>query len=810
MLVTRILIASLLLNGGLSAQTPPIPGLPGSPRGGNAAESTSDEGGTPAPLNLAQNLSKPDPEAAFPGEMNFRNLDGFGMAALYQSVTGKRVIVSSTAKDVQFSFVQSAGLKNREVATLIQEYLLMEGFQLNPSLRDPNIVSLLGVNQPGGPASTVRPVRVIDDPALLALETGVVTYVMTFQYLKPEEAQRAFTQVYGQFRPGGTVAEVSNASSLIITEKAELIQSLVRLKEKIDVPSAKVDVAWVGVKYADVQELTEQLNEMFNAQSSQNNSARVQRQGRGNGGATPNTPQIPGLPNKAAGSAGGAASGGGEESPPIITADTRTNRIFLMGRPVDLVFIKELIAAWDIPSDRKNFLNRKLNYLPVHEFVSIVETAISQTLSTASSTNGGGAAGGAGRSSSQANNNQLGNNNNGANAGGGAGGAGGVGGGSGFGSSSLPGSNRPTEPQSILIGRTLVISDNVANSIVVQGPRHHIEIVERLLDELDVRSEQVAIEAVFARYGVTDNLSFGINLAQLLEGNGIGAQTLTGAGFISPDSISSFANLVGGTATSAALQTGLNTQVIAGDFGVFVQALESYTNFKSFARPTVFTTNNKEARISSGRQVAITTESSSVNFSNVTTDFRDVGLELLVRPLVNSGDEVTLEISIIRETVAANSSVTGEDIPDFLSDQLSTTVTVPNGAAVLLGGLIEDDQSSADSGVPLLKHIPGRAELVIMIRPTIIDGQVQLERYQGTFDRGSNISRDTREHFSAPAYVPTRNHSAKKLFNTDKKFAAPQKVAPKKTPTPTAMSPLQKGILDKKKRLAAKKAQEKR
>ena len=805
----KSLLLSLALTGCAFAQNPPIPGLPGIPGQGPPP---SEIEGDPVPQNLTQALRPPDPNAIYPSGLEFPNVDGYGMASLYQSATGKRVLVSSAAKDAQFSFIQPGGLTNREVAELVEKFLLMEGFQLNTDQRNPNIVSFVAAQQPGGPASTVEPIKVLTDPAQLALEDGVVAYVMKFQYLKPEEAQRAFTQIYGQFRPGGTIAEVRNASSLVITEKAALIQSLLKIKKEIDVPSAQVATAWVEIIYADVQELADQLNEMFNTQTSSNQSAGVQRQ------ASPNTPPIPGIPGGGVpGGGGGAinASSAGEENPPQITPDSRTNRIFLLGRPVDIVFIKELIAQWDVPSNKRNFLRRKLEYLPVFEFLPIAERAIESTLGTGADGGAGGAAGG--RSTANANNRQTGanNTNTGNNNNNNNGGLGGDSGG-GVGATSLSNSNRPVEPDSTIIGNTLLVIDNVSNSILIQGPPHHIELVNSLIDELDVRHEQVAIEAVFARFGVTDNLSFGISLAQLLEGNGIGAQTLTGAGFISPADISSFANLT----TAAGLGTGLNAQGFFGDFGVFISALESYSNFRSFSRPTVFTTNNQEARISSGREVAITTESTGVNFSNVQTDFREVGLELLVRPLVNSSNEITLAISIVQESVADDSSVLDEDIPDFLRDALETTVTVPNGAAVLLGGLIDDSEGSSDTGVPLLRAIPiignlfkentdsfSRNELVIMIRPTIVDGRVQLEQYQNKFDYSSNVSGAAREHFDSPRYSERRNSSVDKLLGKDRNklglppsrtFAPSEREAVERRPT----SPLQQALFNKKQKAA--------
>lgn len=778
------LISLVLLHSVYGQNTPPIPGLPipNNPR-------QNDEGpqeGLPAPTDLTRPIVVPQPNALVEGEMNFRSLDGFGVAALYTRLTGKRVLVSSAVQGVEIAFVQAAGLTNREAAELLEQTLLMEGLQINASNRNPNVVSLLAVTQPGGAASVVTPVRVIDDPANLALETGVVTYVMSFQFLKPEEAQRAFTQVYGQLRPGGTIAEVGNASSLIITEKASLIQTLLKIKEKIDVPSATVGTEWVDVRYADVEQLAEQLNGIFNAQASSEQSARVQRQGN-------NTPPIPGLNTGGAAAnaaAGGATpgAGGGEESPPSILPDSRTNRILLIGRPVDLIFIKELIERWDIPSDQRNFLRRKLKFLPVSEFVSIAENAISRTLSDPSAAGGGASSSGLNAGDRGANNNNNNNNNNQNNAGGGQNSA-----------ASLPGSDRPTAPESVLVGRTLLVTDNVTNSIIAQGPPHHLEIVERLIGELDVKSEQVAISAVFGRYAVTDGLTFGVDVAKILNNNGIGFSTNNGGGgVVGRDSINAFANLISNG-------QGLALGGFTGNFGVFVNALESYTNFETFARPTIFTTNNKEARISSGTQIAIPTstfQNGQVNGGQSTNiEFRDVALELLVRPLVNSPDEITLEISINRNTIGNDRPVGELLIPDLLSDQLETTVTVPVGSAVLLGGLIEETETSDESGVPVLRSIPllgklfrnnddqlTRAELVIMIRPTIVDGSIQIEQYQQQYDLGSNISNQARQDFTSGPYRPRVN-------------SAVERQAP---PRRKAMSPTQKGIENKKKRLRQK------
>ena len=88
-------------------------------------------------------------------------------------------------------------------------------------------------------------------------------------------------------------------------------------------------------------------------------------------------------------------------------------------------------------------------------------------------------------------------------------------------------------------------------------------------------------------------------------------------------------------------------------------------------------------------------------------EFRDIVLELEVRPLVNSGDEVTLEISLVRDNIGDNRTIQGfGDVPDIDTDEISTRVTVPNRSTIVLGGLITESDTRSGSGIPFLITIP--------------------------------------------------------------------------------------------------------
>jgi len=750
----------------------------------------------PAPLNRGVGLAV-DPDAiAIPiGQVfDYQNLTGQEAANLYNKHTGIRVIVQSAAAQAELKITQPGPLTNAELASILEKQLLLEGFMLIAS--GENEVKLVMTTGPeAGP-------KVLGTGDELPEGDVFLTYVMQLQFLKPDEALRAFQQVVGSYGPGGKVAAVPNAASVVINANTALIRSLIALKKQIDVPSSQVGTKFVEVTYADVEELAERLNEIFKNQREQQ-SAGVQRT-QPTGAA-----QIPGLvaPDTP------GASAAGEDTPINILPDTRTNRLFLMGRPVDLVFVAGLIEDFDAPSSKRNFLRHKLRYLPVAEFMPVAGDALERTLESGT-TGGGGPTGGAtgstaSRSTGTTSSRNTSNNTN---------GAGGVGGGTGGGGSRAELSQQSVEtaPESMLVGKTLLVADKISNAIIVQGPPHHVEIVENLIKELDQASEQVAITAVFGRYDVTKGGSFGVDLVHILE-NVTGDFSLAGVNrngvpsVIDPGTLTNLATTIGASGSAG---NGLSLYGMVGhEFGVFVNAVESNSNFVAISRPTVFTTNNHEARISSGARIAVPTSTFTGNNvsggQSTNVEFRDVVLELVVLPLVNDENTVTLQISLVRDDVGEDRNVGELIVPDIITDELTTTVTVPNRSTIILGGLITETNRKSKTGIPILSTIPGigrlfgrttdaieRQELVMMIHPSIITNDAQLDDYQREYDAGSTVSPDARASMGGAGVLPPRGEVVAPLYDKasdtyQEPVAAPIEQAPPQARPSVVTSPSQ-------------------
>ncbi|BCX50038.1 general secretion pathway protein GspD [Haloferula helveola] len=724
-----------------------------------------------------------NPDQALQEDQIFPKLTGDELADLYRKFTGRRVTVSVAASTAEFRFIQPAPLTYGEAAQLLKKAALLEGFVFVPDANmvghDVLVVGTGGANPKG------EGLELIIDPADLPNDDRVVMYVMNLKYIKPDEIVRTFTTIIGQFGSYGSITPIPNAGAVVITEKTSLIRRLIELVEEIDV-SASIATRFIKVQYADVQELSDTLNEILNTQQQSQRSAGVQRVQNNSASTTPGGVVLPGGATTPNAAAAGGASSAAEDVPIQIVPDTRTNRIFAMGRPVDIVFIEGLVREFDTKTDERNFLRRKLRFVAVADFLEIAEPALQRAFgSSESSSAGGGGGSSSGRSTganfgnsssnrtSSRNSTSNSRNSNFSNSsfGGSSGGSGFSGGGSSLGDPSVN-----TAPEARLVGRTLLVADNITNSLVVQGPPSGVEIITNLLDQIDVKAEQVMISAVFGQLALTDDFDFGLDYLRTVDpasaarGNG----ALPGSIRTSPGTAplpNPFDLLTPGDFPANA---GLSLYGAIGDhWNVYLNALESDTRFKVLSRPTIYTANNQKGVISAGQRIAVPTNSyqGGVNTGISTNiEYQDVLLSLEVIPLVNSDDEVTLQIALLNDEIVGSQTIEGVgDVPTIGRREVLTTVTVPDGSTIVLGGLISSTERESVTGVPLLSDIPGlgrlfsrttteddRQELMIFIQPRIVKDAASLYDAQVDMDNRYDVSRDTRSFAEGPAVLPDR------------------------------------------------------
>jgi type II secretory pathway component GspD/PulD (secretin) len=208
---------------------------------------------------------------------------------------------------------------------------------------------------------------------------------------------------------------------------------------------------------------------------------------------------------------------------------------------------------------------------------------------------------------------------------------------------------------------------------------------------------------------------------------------------------------------------------IADSVDVYARFLENTRRFRTLARPVIYTTNNRKATILSGQKVPVPTQSLtsatgggiSGNGSSITSNiqYQDVVLKLEVIPLVNSDREVNLVIAQTNDNIIGREAIAGNEVPIISTQEITTSVRVPNGNTIVLGGLITEDKEFGREGMPYISEIPvlgtllgGRTqrknqkrELIVMIQPIVVDSNHELTKASAYEADRSPLGRDGQE-----------------------------------------------------------------
>jgi type II secretion system protein D len=655
-----------------------------------------------------------------------------------------------------------------EGVDFIKASLLIQGFSLQPYA--PGIDKIIAINsKPPGLEGPKEGSQIYLSADELPETDEPVNYLIRLNYLSAEEASAVLANAVPT-HPWGAYIPIPSANAILVRGTIPNIRTLIKVKDKVDVEPVAQIHEFVELERASAEDIQALLEGILQAQAQANPSTNK-------GGNTGFRPVAPTAAANAMANNGGAqpvitSSGTNtitgtmpDGKSIIIKADPRTNRIFINGPKVHVDYMIKLVKEFDQPSRVKNLLTQQLRYIPVDEFLDIAAASLeARGLGAAGQTaGGGGAGGGASRTGATAGQNQFGglgsqggsngfgsqgsrNGSSGFGSSGRSGGSSGFGsGGSGSGGGGGLASRQSNNalPRSTVVGKTLLISDPRMNSLLVTGPPESIERVGELIKEMDKRPLQVHINAVIAQITLSDDISTGMDLLRRVEDVNIAGQNVSIAGLYNSTGANRFldpANLdtVSGFTSAGA---GLNLYATAGElFNAYVNALESTSRFKVLSKPHVATANNEVANISVGSRVPIpANQQTSVvagNTNSVTSnvEYEDVELILEVRPLINSKNEITLEVSQQNDTVSGSTVINGNPIPNILTQRLNNKITVPNGAIFTIGGSITESKSESISGIPFLSKIPvikhlfgttvhgtKRQELIIMIQPRIID-----------------------------------------------------------------------------------------
>jgi type IV pilus assembly protein PilQ len=291
-----------------------------------------------------------------------------------------------------------------------------------------------------------------------------------------------------------------------------------------------------------------------------------------------------------------------------------------------------------------------------------------------------------------------------------------------------------------------VVADARTNAVIINDIPKVIPVVDRLLTQLDRKTQEVEIEArvvaatrQFARdIGMQLGFGFGDGHSAIGGNSAAGSSpttvggltpgyiTIAGSGAAGGSTIPLFSNL-GSTSPTSGL-TFINASNTVRIDAVLSMA-ESRGLLKVLSRPRVVTQNNIQALVKQGVRVPIVTQAQLGGPPTVT--YVDAFLRLTVTPQITSENTIFLNVDVENTTPNFGQEVQGN--PELITQQATTQVLVTDGGTVVIGGVIQTQNSINITQVPLLGNIPilgnlfkhtqvntANQELIFFITPRII------------------------------------------------------------------------------------------
>ena len=257
-----------------------------------------------------------------------------------------------------------------------------------------------------------------------------------------------------------------------------------------------------------------------------------------------------------------------------------------------------------------------------------------------------------------------------------------------------------------------VVADERTNSLIVSDIPAVLPQIDRIIQQMDRKTQEVEIEArvvaatrSFARdIGTQLGMGWGNGTTSLggapNVGSGTAISNITNPLYYSTGgAIPLFSNL-GATGPTSGLQLINATNNMRID--VILTAAESRGLLKVLSRPRVVTQNNIQAVVKQGVKVPIVTAAQLGG--PPTTSYVDAFLRLTVTPQITSEGTIFLNVDV--ENTLPDFSVQVQGNPELVTQQATTQVLVTDGGTVVIGGVIQTNNSLSISQVPLLGDIP--------------------------------------------------------------------------------------------------------
>ena len=296
--------------------------------------------------------------------------------------------------------------------------------------------------------------------------------------------------------------------------------------------------------------------------------------------------------------------------------------------------------------------------------------------------------------------------------------------------------------QAIADKSTIIWAEPETNALVITAPPKTMNSLMSVIDSLDIRRAQVLVEAIIVEVTADKSAELGVNW--LIDGTN---EDQAVGGFIEPVGGVSIVDLARAaddpsTLTTVPRGTTIGIGRLGGtgiNFAAVIRALRGDSDTNIIATPSIVTMDNQEAQIKVAQEVPFITGQYTTTGGGGTTapnpfqtiTRQEVGTILKITPQINEGDSVMLKIEQESSSIAGTSS----GAVDLITNKrtINTNVLIEDGGTIVLGGLIQDTQTSGEQRVPFLGRIPivgeafrtrsakkNKTNLMVFIQPRIL------------------------------------------------------------------------------------------
>ncbi|MFO1492021.1 MAG: type II secretion system secretin GspD [Kiritimatiellia bacterium] len=394
------------------------------------------------------------------------------------------------------------------------------------------------------------------------------------------------------------------------------------------------------------------------------------------------------------------AAGGGElPAESMLIPSPQSNSLLLIGSPAQLDQARDIIARLDVESETGpgRLRSIKLNYLAAEDIAKTLEALITKSVT-------------------------------------------------------------PEKP------RRISIEPSIANNalIVDASPMDHEHIL-RLVGELDTAPQQVLVEVMIAEVSDGDQLDLGADWSTI-DSPKDGSTTVVARS--RPGEKDTILEAVNDTA----FPQGFSLGIARGTFtrnGVqiprvpfILHALAGDRDVRILSKPALLAQNNRKATVSVVDNIPVlksTVQGGTGSARDVLQNIErmDVGLKLSLTPRVNPENMITLDLNPSIEAVIDEGPADQPFTPTFAKREVTTTVTIPNNATVVITGLLREDEVKEETGVPYLRNIPllgwlfkhsttkkQKTNLIIFVTPRLVSDAARAAEMKAEWERNTGITPD--------------------------------------------------------------------